>query len=132
MKRFKEFLKEVKLNESKEKKLTELSLALEHQTYKNISGTQNSLRIDPQNTSTLTQRHAHVYAKPNGGGKQLYSVNLDGSGHDGSSGTVIPASHADHLRRLGFEIPVNLALESLDFESLSPELYEICILDDDV
>ena len=132
MKRFKDFLRETKLNEVREQKLTELSLALEHQTYKKIPGTRNSLRIDPQNTSTLTQRHAHVYAKPNGGGKQLYSVNLDGSGHDGSSGTVIPASHAEHLRGLGFVIPDNLTLESLDIDSLSPELYEICILGDDV
>ena len=132
MKRFKEFLKESELNEVREKKLAELSLALEHQTYKNIPGTRNSLRVDPQNTSTLTQRHAHAYARPNGGGKQLYSVNLDGSGHDGSSGMVISASHAEHLRGLGFTIPANLTLESLDIESLIPELYEFCILCDDV
>lgn len=125
-------MQETKLNELRAQKLTELSLALEHQTYKSIPGTRNSLRIDPQNTSTLTQRHAHVYAKPNGGGKQLYSVNLDGSGHDGSSGTVISASHAEHLRGLGFVIPDNLILESLDVDSLSPEQYEICTLDDDV
>ncbi len=80
----------------------------------------------------MTQRHAHVYARPNGGGEQIYSVNLDGSGHDGSSGTVIPKNHADHLRGLGFTIPGNLTLESLDFDTLSHELYEICILGDDV
>ena len=109
-------------------KFSEISLALEHYTYKNIPGTKNSLRLDPQNTNTMTQRHAHVYAKPKGGGKELYSVNMDGSGHDGSSGKVIPASHAEHLRSLGFNIPDNLSLESLDFESMSSELYEICIL----
>ena len=115
-----------KLSEFSE--LSELSLTLEHLTYKDIPGTRNSLRIDPQNTNTLTQRHAHVYAKPKGSGKQLYSVNMDGSGHDGSSGVVIPASHADYLRSLGFTIPDNLSLESLDFESLSSGLYEVCIL----
>ena len=132
MKRFKDFLNATAQDEAKEKNLTELCIALEHHTYKNIPGTRNSSRVDSQNTNTLTQRHAHVYARPNGGGKQLYSVNLDGSGHDGSSGTVIPANHAEHLRRLGFEIPVNFTLESLDFSSLSPELYEICILSDNV
>lgn len=130
MKRFKDYINEVERNNEREKKLSELSLALEHHTYKNISGTKNSVRLDAQNTNTLTQRHAHVYAKPNGGGKQLYSVNIDGSGHDGSSGNVIPASHAEYLRSLGFTIPVNLTLESLDIASLSSELYEICILDD--
>ncbi|MDV6344064.1 hypothetical protein [Nitrosomonas sp. Is37] len=130
MKRFKDFLREKR--DEREKKLCELFLALEHHTYKNIPNTRNSLRVDSQNTNTLTQRHAHVYAKPNGGGKQLYSVNLDGSGHDGSSGAVIPANHAEYLRGLGFTIPDNLTLESLDIDSLSPELYEICILDDDV
>lgn len=125
-------LKEVEQDDIREKKLTELFFALEHHTYKTIPGTRNSLRVDSENTNTMTQRHVHVYAKPNGGGKQLYSVNLDGSGHDGSSGKVIPASHADHLRNLGFTIPDNLALESLDFEFLSPELYEICILSDGI
>lgn len=132
MKRFRDFLSEVKQERAREAKLTELSLALEHLTYKNIPGTRNSMRVDAANTNTLTQRHAHVYAKPNGEGKQIYSVNLDGSGHDGSSGTVIPAKHAEHLRGLGFDIPANLTLESLDVDVLRPELYEICILGDDV
>ena len=113
---------------SKFSEIPEISLALEHYTYKNIPSTKNSLRIDPQNTNTMTQRHAHVYAKPKGGGKELYSVNMDGSGHDGSSGKVIPASHAEHLRSLGFTIPDNLSLESLYIESMSSELYEIYVL----
>ena len=90
------------------------------------------MRLDPENTNTLTQRHAHVYAKPNGEGKQIYSVNFNGSGHDGSSGTAIPAKHAEHLRGLGFDIPANLTLESLEADILRPGLYEICILGDNV
>lgn len=132
MKRFKDFLKEVEQDKLREKNLKGLVLALEHQTYKSMPGTRNSLRLDSPNTNTGTQRHAHVYAKPNGGGAQLYSVNVDGSGHDGSSGEVISTRHAEHLRGLGFSIPDNLTLESLDIEALSPELYEICILDDDI
>ncbi|MCG5078100.1 hypothetical protein [Paraburkholderia tagetis] len=128
MKGFKQFLKEV---EERERKLSELSLALEHEIYKPIPGTRNSFRVDPANTNTLTQRHAHVYAKPHGEGRQLYSVNLDGTGHDGSSGIAIPSKHAEHLRGLGFAIPANLTLESLDYETLSFDLYEICILSDE-
>lgn len=127
-----DILREVLQNDARIKNFKELSISLEHHTYKDIPGTRNSLRIDPQNTNTLTQRHAHVYAKPKGRGNQIYSVNMDGSGHDGSSGTVIPANHADYLRSVGFTIPGNLSLESLDFESLSPELYEICMLNEDV
>ena len=130
MKTFKDFLQEYQLNEVRERKLNELNLALEHTTYKRIPGTKNSFRVDPQNKNTLTQRHAHVYAKPNGGGKQLYSVNLDGSGHDGSSGKIIPQHHADHFRSLGFEIPASLALESIDIADFNLELYEICILEE--
>jgi len=131
VKSFKQFLQETEAQKERDERLQGLTLALEHQTYKAIPGTTNSYRIDTQNTTTNIQKHAHVYAKPNGGGKQLYSVNIDGSGHDGSSGTVISAKHADHFRRLGFEIPANLALESIDFEQLSPENYEICILIED-
>ena len=111
-------------------RLNDLSLSLEHHTYKTIPGTKNSYRQDSQNTNTKTQKHAHVYAKPNGNGKQLYSVNIDGSGHDGCSGVVIPASHAKHFRELGYEIPDNLTLEGLDYSDLNPDDFEICILEE--
>ncbi|SJM94450.1 hypothetical protein CRENPOLYSF2_400002 [Crenothrix polyspora] len=112
-----------------QEKLAGLSLALEHFTYKTIPGTKCSYRVDPQNTNTMTQKHAHVYAKPSGGGKELYSINLDGSGHDSSSGKTIPASHAKYFQNLGFSIPSNLALESLDYSSLSLDDYEFVILE---
>ncbi|WP_353238099.1 hypothetical protein [Limnohabitans sp.] len=106
-----------------------LILALEHNTYKSIPGTKNSFRIDSQNTNTMTQRHAHVYAKLEGKGEQLYSVNVDGSGHDGSSGRVIPKAHASHFRNLGFAIPDNLTLESIDLKNLNPLRCEFCVFD---
>jgi len=127
-----QILQEIEAEEQRKSRLQGLTVALEHFTYKSIPGTQNSFRIDAQNTTTKTLKHAHVYAKPNGGGKQLYSVNIDGTGHDGSSGVVIPVKHADHLRGLGFVIPSNLTLESLDFAQLNPEDYEICILTEDM
>ncbi len=120
----------VRDEDTTQEKLARLSLALEHLTYKTIPGTKCSYRVDPHNTSTMTQKHAHVYAKPSGSGKELYSVNLDGSGHDGSSGKNIPLSHAEYFQSLGFSIPPSLTLESLDYSSLLPNDYEFVILEE--
>ena len=124
--RFKEFMKE----QEREQTIQNLTVALEHQTYKQIPGTNNSFREDPPNTNTKTQRHAHVYAKRSGGGKELYSVNLDGSGHDGSSGITIPKSHAEFLRGKGYEIPPTCTLESITLDPSVDHGYELIILED--
>ena len=76
----------------------------EHETYKLIPGTNNSYRTDAGNTNTQTIKHSHVFAKPKGSGSELFSVNIDGSGHDGSSGTEISSSHANYFRSIGYEI----------------------------
>lgn len=110
---------------------TQSKLALfEHEIYKRIPGSKNSYRLDAANTNTKTQKHAHIYAKPKGGGKQLYSVNADGSGHDGSSGTVVPSAHADHFRGLGFDIADTNILESLSLDGMKPGAYELIRLED--
>src|SRR6266480_5519887 len=95
MKTFKEFLRE---SADKDQAFRERVLLFEHEVYKRIPGSRNSFRTDPSNTNTMTMRHSHVYAKPKGRGKEVYAVNIDGSGHDGFSGTAIPALHADHFR----------------------------------
>lgn len=94
-------------------------LLLEYECYKLIPDTKNSYREDPTNTSTLTIRHSHVYAKPKGKGKHLYAVNLDGSGHDGYSGIRIPASHAEYFRERGYSVPENNVLEAIELERVS-------------
>ena len=82
------------------------------------------------NTNTNTKDHAHTYAKAKGRGKQLYSVNRDGTGHDGSKGIKIPNSHADFFRdELGFSIPANNILESKGYKSLSVDEYDLVFLD---
>ena len=126
MKTFKQFLAGNKKTEVV-KKLVEL---FEHETYKRIPGTANSYRQDTANTNTKTQQHAHVYARPNGGGKELYSVNDGGSGHDGSSGTQIPASHADFFRSKGYNIKPNNILESLSLEILQEGQFRLVLLED--
>ena len=115
--------------ELKNETLNNLILALEHKTYKTIPKTRCSYRQDSQNTNTKTQKHLHVYAKENGKGNQLYAVNIDGSGHDGSSGVVIPSSHAEHFRAGGYDIPDSLTLESMDSSILNPDDFEVCILE---
>jgi hypothetical protein len=104
MKTFQEYLAE-------KEKVVEAVVAkinlFEHEIYKRIPNTQNSYRADPGNTNTKTLNHSHVFAKQKGRGKELYSINVDGSGHDGSSGTQLSDKHADHFRCLGYEIPLD-------------------------
>jgi hypothetical protein len=121
---FKEFLAEIEKNK-------ELINLFEHQTYKNIPGTKNSYREDPGNTNTMTSKHSHVYAKPTGRGNEIYSVNIDGSGHDGSSGKEIPSSHAEFFRNKGYSIPDDNILESLILSESIADEYELLIFEDD-
>jgi hypothetical protein len=125
MKTFKEFLLESK---NEDRAFRESILLFEHEVYKRIPDSRNSFREDPGNTNTMTLRHSHVFAKPKGRGKELYAVNIDGSGHDGSSGTRISALHADHFRSLGYEIPETNILESLDLDSLDREQFTLMVL----
>ena len=100
-------------------------LLQEHNCYKLIPGTRNSFREDPMDTSTLTDRHSHVYAKPDGGGKQIYAVNFDGSGHDGSSGKEIPQTHADYFRSKGYTIPLTNIIECITMDQLNGSSHQI-------
>ncbi len=94
--------------------MTEL---FEHQRYRPIPGTRDTYREDPGNTNTLTLQHSHVYA---GNSKnQLYSVNVDGTGHDGSKGILMPQKHADFFRtNKNYKINSNNILEQLEAKSL--------------
>lgn len=125
MKTFKEFLRE---SADKDQAFRECVLLYEHEIYKRIPGTQNSFRSDPGNTNTVTLRHSHVYAKPKGRGGQLYALNIDGSGHDGSSGMAIPATHADFFRSKGYAIPDTNILESLDPDSLQEDEFTLVVV----
>ena len=55
-------------------------------------------------------------------------MNIDGSGHDGSSGTAIPASHADFFRSKGYAIPDDNILESLDPDSVEADKFSLTVL----
>ena len=128
---FNDFLAEQEAERRYQENFTDLQITLEHVTYKNIPGTSNSVRHDKGNTNTKTQAHAHVYAKRNGQGKELYSVNMDGTGHDGSTGTMISNRHADYFRDLGYRIPDNLTLESISYEQVDKSDFEFFVLTED-
>lgn len=103
-------------------------IALEHKTYPRIPNTKCSYRLDPANTNTKTQKHAHVYASLDGKGGQLYSVNIDGSGHDGYHGTPIPKTHADFFNnQKGFSIN-NCVLESISPSTLMKNKFKLFII----
>ena|SRR5688572_19833929 len=126
MKTFKQYLAESNRQEA----LSKLTDLFEHEIYNRVPGTTNSYRQDPANTNTRTQKHSHVYAKLNGGGNELYAVNLDGSGHDGSGGIQIPSVHADHFRSLGYDINTGNVLESLDVEKLEEKMHRLVLLNE--
>jgi len=123
MKSFKEYL--AMITKSKTRNLFNL---FEHQTYRRIPGTHNLYREDSGNTNTMTSKHSHVYAKS--GNSQIYSVNIDGSGHDGYSGTEIPKAHADFFRSKGYNISADNILESLELSGSMAKKYELVILED--
>jgi len=106
------------------------NLLLEYEVYRPIPGTKNSYRQDSANTNTLTDQHSHIFAKPRGGGKQLFAVNFDGSGHDGSSGICISDIHAEFFRGKGYLIPTDKILESMNAAEIESSDYTLLILDD--
>ena len=116
---FKEFYINVSPNQMQSK------LLLEYECYKLIPKTNKYYREDPCNTSTKTERHAHIYARPKGDGKELYAVNINGKGHDGSKGIVIPSLHAEYFRSIGYNIPVTNILESIELDKLKPQEFQI-------
>jgi hypothetical protein len=124
-KTFKEFLRE---SPDKDSAFREWCLLFEHEIYKLIPGTRNSVRADPGNTNTMTLPHSHVYAKSRGRGKEIYAVNIDGSGHDGSSGRAIPARHANYFRDQGYAIPATNILEDLNLDLLEEDRFSLIVL----
>ena len=73
-------------------------------------------RIDTPDPS-VGQRHIHLYAR----GKELFSVNKDGSAHDRSHGKPIPKHLHQPLRNLGFKIPPGGLIEDCE------EVYSLLI-----
>lgn len=69
-------------------------------------------RIDQAHEPSTGQRHIHVYLKNN----QLFSLNWDGTCHDGFKGTRIPTKVFDQLsqRHPDLKLPPSKIIESID------------------
>lgn len=113
---------------SKKMSLLGLEYISESNDYQRIPKTQMSARFDKGNTNTLTKDHAHVFAKPNGLGKQLFAINVDGTGHDGSSGTAIPKKVGEFLITNGYAIPLNYVVESMSLSAALKDTFIIFIV----
>jgi hypothetical protein len=131
--RFKEFLAEQAKQNAPDVTIVELEQdLLEHEVYKDIPKTNSSYRTDAANTNKQTQQHVHVYAKPKGSGKEMYALNQDGSGHDGSSGIKIPKKHADYFRSQGYDVKDGSILECIEIEDSNGMSFYILTESDDV
>ena len=113
-----------------EELLLENVMLFEHEKYKRIPNTNNSYREDPGNTNTKTIKHSHVYAKLKGNGAELYAVNINGTGHDGSTGIKIPQAHADYFRSINYIIVDKNILECVMINEIDPNSFKLIILND--
>jgi hypothetical protein len=84
-----------------------------------------SYRVDPENTSTLTQRHVHIAKSKHVSTKdQQASWNKDGSRHDKSTFNS-SVGNIDFVRQLArdvLNIPDSIMLESYGSVSVEPEV----------
>jgi hypothetical protein len=84
-----------------------------------------SYRVDPENTSTLTQRHVHIAKSKHVSTKdQQASWNKDGSRHDKSTfnSSVGNKDFVQQLARDVLNIPDSIMLESYGSVSVEPEV----------
>ncbi len=125
MKTFGEFSAEKK---QREEDIAEWIKQYDHETYKPVPGTKHSYRPAFGPTSAGTVKHSHVYAKPKGGGPEIYVVNTDRNGYDGASGMEIPTAHADYFRSLGYDIDSDNILQGLESTRMETDSYDLIIL----
>ena len=84
-------------------------MLLEHNIYQHFGDTKLYYRLDKGNNAPGQQRHIHVY-KDNKGKIQLFSINFDGTKHDGSK-RQLTTKEQSALTALGISIPPNGLLE---------------------
>lgn len=88
---------------------------LEHNIYQRFGDTKLYYRLDKANNAPGQQRHIHVF-KDDKGRIQLFSINFDGTKHDGSQ-RQLSSGEQKALTALGIPVPPNGLLEC---EYISP------------
>ncbi len=84
-------------------------MLLEHNIYQRFGDTKLYYRLDKGNNAPGQQRHIHVF-KDEKGRIQLFSINFDGSKHDGSQ-HQLTSKEQRALSALGIPVPQNGLLE---------------------
>jgi len=92
--------------------LNQSELLLEWEQYKKIPKTNLVHRYDSGNTNTKTQDHIHVYYN----NSQLYSINRDGTAHDGSK-AKLSGKEIKFLKSIGFTPPADGILEWITLDN---------------
>jgi hypothetical protein len=72
-----------------------------------------SIRRDPPHDPVTGQVHAHGCDRK---GRELFALNFDGSAHDGYHQTRIPKRFIEPLQKLGFAVPPDRLIESIDID----------------
>lgn len=88
---------------------------LEHNIYQKFGDTKLYYRLDKANNAPGQQRHIHVF-KDDKGRIQLFSINFDGTKHDGSK-RQLNSKEQSALTALGIPVPPNGLLECEDMSS---------------
>ncbi len=88
---------------------------LEHNIYQKFGDTKLYYRLDKANNAPGQQRHIHVF-KDDKGRIQLFSINFDGTKHDGSK-RQLNSKEQSALTALGIPVPPNGLLECEDISS---------------
>ena len=88
---------------------------LEHNIYQKFGDTKLYYRLDKANNAPGQQRHIHVF-KDDKGRIQLFSINFDGTKHDGSK-RQLNSKEQSALTALGISVPPNGLLECEDMSS---------------
>jgi hypothetical protein len=76
--------------------LSNKSILREHELYKSIPKSTFNFRIDKAYPQFNIQRHIHIYDKK---GNEIYSVNFDGTGHDGYHNELLSNTIADFFKK---------------------------------
>jgi len=88
---------------------------LEHNIYQRFGDTKLYYRLDKANNAPGQQRHIHVF-KDGKGRIQLFSINFDGTKHDGSR-YQLTSKEQSTLKSLGIPVPPDGLLECEEWNS---------------